>query len=67
MKPKRWIFLSLFLAALLLSAWLSPSISLSRSRAAYGLPETVLLSTIENAIALPLWEEDSLIYLPIIR
>jgi uncharacterized membrane protein YhdT len=67
MKTKRWLLLALFLGSMLLSAWLSPALSPGQSKAASGAPETVLLSTIQNAITLPLWEEDSLIYLPIIR
>jgi len=66
MKTKRWILLALFLGSMLLSAWLFPSLSPGLSRAASSAPDTVLLSTIQNAITLPLWE-DTQIYLPIIR
>jgi hypothetical protein len=67
MKPKRWILLALFLGATLLSAWLSPSFSVGQSRAALGAPGTVLLSTIQEAATLTLWQEDAQIYLPVIR
>ncbi len=67
MKIKRWLLLTLFLGSLLLSAWLSPPLSLAQTRDASGPSETILLSTIQNAITLPLWEEDNQIYLPIIR
>ncbi len=67
MKPKRWILLALFLGAMLLSAWLSPSFSLGWSRAAPSGQQAVLLSTIQDAATLSLREEDSQLYLPIIR
>jgi hypothetical protein len=43
MRAKRWIPLSLFLGAALLSAWLSPALSLGWGRAASGPPGTALL------------------------
>jgi hypothetical protein len=67
MKIKRWLLLTLFLGSMLLSAWLAPSLSQTHTRAASGPSATILLSTIQNAITLPLWEEDNQIYLPVIR
>lgn len=83
MRPKRWMFLALFLGSVLLSAWLFPSPiivwgkSVSTTPASFmqSEPSTVeSAAAVQAAILLPLWEEvdgesqnNSQIYLPLLR
>jgi hypothetical protein len=69
MKRTRWIFLLLVVVAALLSAWLFPAWSPVGTRAAAeirtnGPADANLIDAISAAVYLPLWEEDTPIYLP---
>ena len=61
MRTNRRILMALFLGAALLSAWLSPA----SSKAPDLHPSQAL--AIQETISVLLWEEDSQIYLPIVR
>lgn len=83
MRPKRWMFLALFLGSVLLSAWLFTSPLIVWGKSVSSPPASFLQSepaavqsvaAVQAAILLPLWEEadgesqnNSQIYLPLLR
>lgn len=66
MKRTFWIFLLLLAAAALLSAWLFPAWppGAAAISGANGPVEVNQVDAISAAVSLPLWEEDTPIYLP---